>query len=144
MEFAKLCKIRDAYKEREQLKEKILEFEQMRISPRAAVYGSERVQSSARGDVQPDNLARLEELLRVYNAKLEAITKLVAEFEHALEALSGMERRILRMYYVDCMTWEQICVAENKSWMTIHRFKNNAYETICPDYVPKNKQKNSR
>lgn len=140
MEFKKLCRIRDAYKEREQLKEKIYEFEQMRISPRAAVYGSERVQSSPKGDVQPDNIAKLDKLIAKYNSKLKAVVELVYEFETALEMLDERERRLMRLYYIDCMTWEQVCVEMNLSWTPLHNARRNALAKICPDYEPKAKK----
>lgn len=140
MEFKKLCRIRDAYKEREQLKEKIYEFEQMRISPRAAVYGSERVQSSPKGDIQPDNIAKLDKLIAKYNSKLKAITELVYEFETALDSLDERERRLMRLYYIDCMTWEQVCVKMNLSWTPMHNARRSALAKICPDYEPNGKK----
>ena len=130
MEYEKLGRIRDAYKECKQLREQIYEFEQMRISPRGAVYGSERVQSSARGDIQPDNIARLDKLLNDLNAKLQISVELIAEFEAELEKLSERERCMLRMYYVDCMTWEQVCVEMNMSWTNLHRIRRAAIAEI--------------
>ena len=126
MEYSKLDRIRDAYKEREQIKGKIVEFETMRTSPRAAVYGSERVQSSAKGDIQPDNIARLDDLIREYNTKLVECVELIFEFEEALKKLTEQERRIMRMYYIDCMTWEKICVETNISWTQMDRIKRRA------------------
>ena len=125
-----LREVRAAYKERKQLEEKIVEFEFMRVSPRTAVYGTERVQTSARGDMQPDTIAKLDELIATYNAKLKACVELIAEFESALEVVNSKERRILRMYYIDGMTWEQVCVEANMSWTNLHRMRKKALGKI--------------
>jgi len=108
MKKERLREIRFIYEEAEELKEKIIQFETMRTSPRSAVYGSERVQSSMRGDVQPDTLASLDALLRTYNAKLKACIKITMEFEEAIEKLTEFERIIIRKHYLDGMTWSKI------------------------------------
>lgn len=130
MEQAKLRTIRDTYKEIDQLREKISRLESMRISPRAAAYGSERVQSSPKGDIQPDNIAAIDALLERYNAKLRACVELVNEFETALETLAPRERRLMRLYYIDCMTWEKVCVEMNLSWTRLHEYRRQAIKQI--------------
>lgn len=139
MEFEKLGKIRDAYRERDKLKEKIYEFECMRLSPRGANYGKERVQTSARGDIQPDNLAKLEDLLDVYNEKLANVIDLITEFEAAINKLSFREQQILRLYYIDRLTWEEVCVEMNLSWTPMHNARRVAIQKICPDFKPHKK-----
>ena len=108
MNKERLREIRYIYEEAEELKEKIIQFETMRISPRSAVYGSERVQSSMKGDVQPNTIATLDALLRNYNAKLRECIKITSEFEQALTLLNERERIIIRKHYLDGMTWSQI------------------------------------
>lgn len=126
----RLREVRGAYKEQKQLKEKIMEFEAMRTSPRAAVYGAERVQSSPKGDVQIDSIIALDGLLEHYNAQLKKCVELTMEFEEALELLNSRERRIMRWYYIDCMTWEKISVEENISWTYLMRIKKRAIKKI--------------
>ena len=126
VEFEKLGKIRDAYRERDKLKDKIYEFECMRLSPRGASYGTERVQTSGKGDIQIENLAKLEDLLDVYNEKLARVIDLITEFEAAINKLSFREQQILRLYYIDRLTWEEVCVSMNYSWRQIHRIHAQA------------------
>lgn len=144
MEFEKLGKIRDAYRERDKLKDKIYEFECMRLSPRGASYGTERVQSSARGDIQVDNLAKLEDLLTVYNEKLAKVLDLIMEFEAALNQLSYREQQILRLYYIDRLTWEEVCVEMNLSWTPMHNARRKAIQKICPDFQTNEKSSEIR
>ena len=139
MEFEKLGKIRDAYRERDKLKDKIYEFECMRLSPRGASYGTERVQTSRMGDIQSDNLAKLEDLLDVYNEKLAKVLDLIMEFEAALNNLTYREQQILRLYYIDRHTWEEVCVEMNLSWTPMHNSRRAAIQKICPDYQPNEK-----
>ena len=139
MEFEKLGKIRDAYRERDKLKDKIYEFECMRVSPRGANYGKERVQASSKGDIQADNLAKLDDLLDVYNEKLSKVIELIMEFESALNLLTYREQQILRLYYIDRLTWEEVCVEMNLSWTPMHNARRAAIQKICPDFQPREK-----
>lgn len=126
----KLREIRDAYKEREQLREKIAQLETMRLSPRITMYGGERVQSSAKGDIQPDLIARIDEAIAAYNAKLKKCVDLIIAFENSIEKLTSRERRLMRLYYIDGLTWEQVCVKMNYSWMHLHRLRKAILEKI--------------
>ena len=132
MEFEKLCEVRNAYKEGRQLHGKIMEFEAMRISPRVAVYGAERVQTSPKGgDIQVDNVVKIDELLERYNAQLRICLALTQEFEQCInERLNSRERRIMRRYFIDCLTWEQISVEEGITWRSLHRIRKKAVEKI--------------
>lgn len=133
MNSERLREVRDAYKERKQLAEKIIEFENMRISPRSAVYGSERVQTSARGDIQPDNLAKIEALLERYNAKLARCVDLITEFEAALEKLEPRERVFMRYYYTYSLTLDRITVRMKLSYTQISRIKKSAERKITEE-----------
>lgn len=121
-----LREIRDAYKEREQLREKIAQLESMRLSPRIAAYGSERVQSSAKGDVQPELIAKVDEAIAEYNIKLKKCVDLIVTFENSIEKLTSRERRLMRLYYIDGMTWEQVCVEMHLSWTRLHQHRRDA------------------
>ena len=121
-----LREIRDAYKEREQLREKIAQLESMRLSPRITAYGSERVQSSAKGDVQPELIAKVDEAIAEYNVKLKKCVDLIVTFENSIEKLTSRERRLMRLYYIDGMTWEQVCVEMNLSWTRLHQQRRDA------------------
>ena len=130
MKKERLREIRYIYEEAEELKEKIIQFETMRTSPRSAVYGSERVQSSMKGDVQPSTIATLDALLRGYNAKLRACIKITMEFEEAIEQLSERERIIIRKHYLDGKTWSEIQDEMNMSERNLIRISNRAMKKM--------------
>ena len=130
MKKERLREIRYIYEEAEELKEKIIQFETMRTSPRSAVYGSERVQSSMKGDVQPSTIATLDALLRSYNAKLRACIKITMEFEQAIEQLGERERIIIRKQYLDGKTWSEIQDEMNMSERNLIRISNRAMKKM--------------
>ena len=130
MKKERLREIRYIYEEAEELKEKIIQFETMRTSPRSAVYGSERVQSSMKGDVQPSTIATLDALLRSYNAKLRACIKITMEFEQAIEQLGERERIIIRKHYLDGKTWSEIQDEMNMSERNLIRISNRAMKKM--------------
>ena len=131
MDAEKLRRVRDAYKERKQLAEKITEFEAMRISPRITAYGGERVQSSPKGDIQPEAIAKLDALIAAYGKKLDECVELILDFEHAIATLRGRDRCIMRMYYIDGMTWEQVCVEVDVSWRQLYRIRARILKELC-------------
>lgn len=133
MKKERLREIRYIYEEKEELKEKIIQFETMRISPRSAVYGSERVQSSMKGDIQASTIATLDALLRSYNAKLRACINITMEFEQALAKLSDRERIIIRKHYLDGMTWSEIQDDMNMSERNLIRISNRAVKKMVQE-----------
>ena len=131
MKKERLRESRYVYEEAEELREKIIQFETMRISPRGAVYGSERVQSSMKGDVQPNTIATLDALLRTYNAKLRACIKITIEFEQALATLNERERIVIRKHYLDGMTWSEIQDDMNMSERNLKRISAKATKKLA-------------
>lgn len=114
----------------DQLRQTITNFESMRISPRAAAYGGDRVQTSPKGDVQPENIQKIESLLEKYNAEMAEILEQVAAFEKALEALDGNPRDIMRAYFLEGKTWEQICVDQGISYRWLMHIRNDALDAL--------------
>lgn len=131
MDKERLREIRFVYEEAEELREKIIQLETMRTSPRSAVYGSERVQSSMKGDVQPSTISALDALLRAYNVKLKACIKITIEFERALEKLNERERIIIRKHYLDGMTWSDIQDDMNMSERNLKRISARATKKMA-------------
>ena len=137
MKKAELYAMRRNLREVDQIKDTIAKLENMRISPRAVVYGGEHVQTSPSGDVQPENIQNIDEQLRKYNAKLKAILAPMQDFERIItEKLIEHERRIMRAYFIFGKTWESICVDENKSWTWIMKLRKDCLVKICEDVEP--------
>lgn len=130
MKIAELYKLREAMEEKEQLAEKIAMLESARISPRVAAYDREPVRGSARGDINAENLVKIERLLEMYNAKLSFTLDLQTRFEADCQCLLERERKIMRKYFLDCLTWEKIASDEDISWTQIMRIRRECMKRI--------------
>lgn len=130
MKIAEMYKMREAMEEKEQLAEKIAMLESARISPRVAAYDREPVCSSVKNDINAENLVKIEELLDKYNAKLAYVLEKQMQFETACECLLERERKIMRKYFLDCLTWEKIASDAGISWTQIMRIRRECMKRI--------------
>lgn len=130
-----LYTLRKAMKNVDQLKEQIATLELRRISPRSAAYGSERVQSSAKGDIQADQIAKIDGLIERYRKELNSILDLQSEFEKKILLLTPIEKRIMRHYYIDGMMWEEVWQETNYCTRQLYRIHNK----ILDEWFPKDK-----
>ncbi len=127
-----LFTLRKSMKSIGQLREQIAALELRRISPRSVAYGSERVQSSAKGDIQADQIARIDELIEGYRTELNKILDLHAEFEKIIIPLSPLEKRIMRYYYIDGMIWEQVWEKTDYCTRHLRRIHNKILDELFP------------
>ena len=74
--------------------------------------------------------AKHDELLQLYQTKVAELTAKLEEIEAAIEPLAPRERTLLRLYYINGLTWEQVCVAMSYSWMQVHRIHSKALEAL--------------
>ena len=128
-----LYALRNGMKNITQLKEQIAALELRRISPRSAAYGSERVQSSAKGDIQPDQIAKIDELIEQYRNELNATLDLQAEFEKKILLLAPLEKRIMRYYYINGMIWEQVWQETGYCTRHLLRIHRKILEELFPE-----------
>ena len=133
MQREDLYKLRDGMKCIEQLREQIAALELKRISPRSAAYGSERVQTSLKGDVQTDSIAKMDELISKYRAELNRTLDLQAEFEQMILPLTPLEKRIMRYYYIDGLIWEQVWQETGYSTRHLLRMHRKILEDLFPE-----------
>lgn len=68
----------------------------------------ERVSGSQPGDPTGETAAKMWELAALLAEKLNRLIALRTEIELAIEDFAPEERRILRLYYVDGLTWEEV------------------------------------
>lgn len=130
--------LRKEMKNIKHLKDQIAALELRRISPRSAAYGSERVQSSVKGDIQTEQIAKIDELLEKYRIELNHALDLQAEFEKLLLQLEPNEKTIMRYYYIDGMIWEEIW--QKTGYSTRHLLRIN--KRILEEFFLEEKQKN--
>lgn len=75
-------------------------------------------------------LERLKDLAKMYADKLVELYAAKLAIENAIETLEPRERRLVRLYYIDGLTWEQVCVEMHYSWNHIHRLHRAVLEKL--------------
>lgn len=61
------------------------------------------------------------DVLALYLQKVAELDKMLIEIEQAIECLEPRERTLVRLYYMEGLTWEEVCVEMSYSWRQIHR-----------------------
>lgn len=107
--------------ERDRLLLMIEELEAQMRSPK-----SQRLDGMPRGGSSPSSpvenlVVKHTELLERYYEKVAELTAATVEIEEAIERLSPRERTLLRLHYIEGLTWEEVCVAMSYSWRQVHR-----------------------
>ena len=77
-----------------------------------------------------DLVAGHQALLELYRDKLDRMAEELIAIEQAIDRLPVRERAILRRYYLQGMTWEEVCVAEHYSWRQVHRAHSAALQKL--------------
>ena len=67
-----------------------------------------------------------QELLTAYAKKRADLSAALLEIEQAIDTLGPTERRLMRLRYIDGLSWEAICRRINYSWRQIHRIHSQA------------------
>ncbi len=127
----KLRSYRAIRKERDLLNEKIKELEVELYDPRA-----QRIDGMPRSGSNNDSTRReaqidcKDELLALYREKERELTKAILEIEEIIDLLQPRERTLLRLYYIDGLTWEQVACEMNYSWSQVHRIHGEALKKL--------------
>ena len=107
--------------ERDKLADMLAELEAIMYGPTisklSAVPGGGRSGSSP----VENAAAKHEELLTRYQRKVEELTVALSEIEAAIETLNNRDRTLVRLYYIQGKTWEEVCVEMAYSWRQVHR-----------------------
>ncbi len=116
--------------ERDQLLIMIEELEAQMRSPK-----SQKLNGMPRGCSAPQNpvedlVIKHTELIKRYQQKVAELTEDAVEIENAIEILNHRERTVIRLHYIQGMTWEEVCVEMAYSWRQVHRIHSQALETL--------------
>lgn len=120
-----LYSYRDIVRELKQVDEKLAQVQSRMASPKAGI-SSGTGSGSGSGDPMLDMVAtkiRLEGSYKQLRAELLARQERI---EGMIRRLGPKERALMRCYYTDCKTWEQVGMALHYSWSQVHRIHNSA------------------
>lgn len=73
------------------------------------------------------------ELVERYTAQMAELREEQGRIEETIERLSGTERMLMRYRYIEGLTWEEVAVAINYSWMQMHRIHAKALAKLCDE-----------
>lgn len=125
----RLRKYRDLCRELRQIEEKIESMESALYSPKIPrITGMPS--AAGNGNSKEDLAAKHIELLDYYKCKkYELYTEQLA-IEKAIESLPYRERTLLRLYYIDGLTWEEVCVKMSYGWTQTHKIHGKALQML--------------
>lgn len=66
----------------------------------------------------------------LYLQKVAELDKALIEIEQAIECLEPLERALIRLYYAEGLTWEEVCVAIHYEWAQTHRIHAKALSKL--------------
>lgn len=132
----RLREYKDLIAERDQLQALLRELDASKDAPaRARMDGTPSGSRRRRGAMERGYESR-EQVRAALEAKKAELCEELLAIERALGSLPSRERRVLRCYYVQGLTWEQVCVETNYSWRQIHRIHSRALQLLQADSPP--------
>lgn len=120
---------RDLRQERDKLKRLIDELELNIYGPSTSNLDG-LPKSHGGGSAVENKVAQKDQIERKYEAKVAELTAELEVIEQSIEVLEPRERTLIRLYYIQGLTWEQVCVEMSYSWMQIHRIHGKALERL--------------
>ena len=121
---------REMLNERDHLAGLIEELEVTIYGPKGVTLSTTPKGGSMPGSALENAVVRLTSLRDQYKHKVEVLTAELAEIEEAIDTLRPRERQLLRLYYVEGMTWEQVAVVMGYSWRQVHRIHGEALRQL--------------
>ena len=71
-----------------------------------------------------------EALRDCYREKLAQVEQEQLAIEQAIDSLDSLERTVMRHYYIEGLTWEEVCVEVSYSWRQTHNIHSRALEQL--------------
>lgn len=122
---------RDLLAERDQLQSLIIELDASKGDPRRPrLDGMPAGGKGGKGGALERECETREQVQEVWRAKAAELEGELLAIEQALDSLPSKERRVLRCYYIQGMTWEQVCVETCYSWRQVHRIHAGALKRL--------------
>ena len=118
-------------REKAQIEDMLRDVEEAMTAPRAQALDGMPHSQTVQGSLVETLVARRDELVRRYQAKLDELATAMLEIETAIEALEPVERQLMRLRYIKGHTWEEICVELSYSLRQTHRLHAKALEKLA-------------
>lgn len=126
----RLKRYRDIAKERDHLAQLVEELDAKLYGPKGQNYDGMPHGGGGESYVKEAQLDSIKKLKSQYHAKVATLTAELADIEASIEKLEPRERNLIRYYYIDGLTWEEVCVAMTYCWRQVHRIHAKALEKL--------------
>lgn len=128
-----LKECRESRREIRQLLDEMEAIEAEVTSPKIPKLSGMPPSEPATSDRMAENVARWVDLQQTYRDKLSRCFDLRMDVEKAMDVLTPTERQVIRAYYIQGKTWEEVCVAVNYSWRETHRKHASALKKMAAE-----------
>jgi len=130
LDKAELRQYRDLMLEAKELAE---EIEQLRYRAQSRQWPDGQPRGNYAGDKMSGIVAKVADLSNLLEAKKESLLYRRRLIEEAIDKLEPIERRLIRLRYVQGLSWEKVCVDINYSWQHTHRLHAAALAKLKKD-----------
>ena len=69
-------------------------------------------------------------LQQLYKEKVTELDRRMIEIEASIEQLDPTERTLIRLHYIQGLTWEEVAMKMNYSWRHVHRIHSQIIQKI--------------
>lgn len=126
-----LKECRESRREIRQLLDEMEAIEAEVTSPKIPKLSGMPPSEPATSDRMAENVARWVDLQQTYRDRLSRSFAMRMAVEKAMDVLTPKERQVIRAYYIQGQTWEEVCVTVNYSWKQTHRIHASALQKLA-------------
>lgn len=125
----RLYRYSDLKLEHEQLKERIDSLREQLTSIRSQTF-DDVVACSGNSDKIGDMISTLSNLETLYIRKSNELMKEIIFIERLINQLESRDRILMRKKYIECKTWETVCVEMNYSYRGIQKIHSKILQSL--------------
>lgn len=126
----KLRMYRDIREERDRLVRMIGDLEAVMYGPRSPKLDGMPTTHGEAGRPTEALAIKHQDLLDLYEGKVADLAEILKDIEEAIKPLRPKERTVLRLYYIEGLTWEHVCCELHYSWSQVHRWHKAALKHL--------------
>ena len=113
----------------QELEDRLLELDTT-LQKITSSMGDDRVQTTPDPDKWTDLLHQKIIIQKKINRELEKAYKEMGYIEEVINDLPQREKRLMRLRYIHCKKWEEICIIMNYEWRQVHYIHSSALSKI--------------
>lgn len=113
----------------QELEDRLLEID-TKLQKVTSELTADKVQTTKDNDKWTELLNQKMVIQKRINAELQEAYREMALIEDVIEGLPQREKRLMRLRYIHCKKWEEICIIMSYEWAQVHRLHAKALRKI--------------